>query len=68
MLRRYEIPSGDAYGLLEEIVLELIYRGESAEQPTAWLLSTLRHKCCRKYWVDQRRRVALAVMRVSPRT
>lgn len=65
VLRRYEIPSGDACWLLEETVLELIYRGEGAEEPTAWLLSKLRHKC-RKYWVDQHRRVAQAVMKVFP--
>ena len=67
VLRRYEIPAGDAGSLLEETVLELIYQGESAEDPATWLLAKLRHKC-RKYWVDQHRRVGQAVLRVFPGT
>lgn len=67
VLRRYEIPSSDASSLLEATVLELIYRGESAEEPAGWLLATLRHKC-RKHWVDQRHRVTQAVQRVFPGT
>jgi hypothetical protein len=65
ILRRYEVPPHEASGLLEETVLELIYKGGSAEAPTVWLESRLTHKC-RRYWVARRRLFARAVARVFP--
>jgi hypothetical protein len=65
ILRRYEVPSQDASVLLEEAVLELIYKGENAEDPASWLEARVRAKC-RKYWIKRRRLLASAVCRLLP--
>lgn len=53
-LLRYEVPPSEVYELLEETVLEFIYKGEAAGDPARWLVSNLRNRC-RRYWVSQRR-------------
>lgn len=60
LLRRYEIPPSEAGTLLEETVLELIYKGERVEDPAPWLVSRARNKC-RKYWVTRRRAFSVAM-------
>lgn len=66
VLRRYQIPPGDAQHLLEEAILELIYKASYIDDPAQWLALRLSHKC-RIYWVTRRRLVAEAVGRVFPR-
>ncbi len=62
ILRRYEIPAAEAGALLEETVVEWIYKGDHAEDPSSLLRSKLRKKC-RRYWVDRRRSFVEAVER-----
>jgi hypothetical protein len=62
-LRRYEIPPEDAGGLIEQTILELIYKGGDSDDPAAWLIARVR-KQCRGYWVARRRLVTEAVGRV----
>ena len=64
-LRRYQVPHQEARGLLEETVLELIYKGESVGEPGLWLESRLTHKC-RRFWVQRRHRFARAMGRAFP--
>lgn len=61
-LRRYSIPPSEAAVLLEEAVLELIYKGEVVEGKPNWLGTRLRRKC-RLYWVARRRQISEAVER-----
>lgn len=55
VLRRYEIPASAAAPLLEETVIELLYKAETVEDFAGWLCARLRNQC-RRYWVDRRRR------------
>jgi DNA-directed RNA polymerase specialized sigma24 family protein len=66
VLRRYEIPGRDAAELLEEAVMEWIYKAERSADPAAWLVTKLRDKC-RRYWVARRHLVREAVARVFQR-
>ena len=61
-LGRYWIPPPEAAALLEEVVLELIYKGEVVEGKPEWLAARLRRKC-RLYWVERRRELSEAVGR-----
>lgn len=63
VLRRYQIPSEDAGGLLESVVTELIYKGGEIEAPALWLVARLR-RSCRQFWIARRCRLAQAVSRV----
>lgn len=63
VLRRYQIPSEDAGGLLEGAVIELIYKGGEIEDPKRWLVARLR-RSCRQFWIARRRCIAQAVSRV----
>jgi hypothetical protein len=65
VLRRYEIPPGAAGPLVEETVLEMIYKGERVEDPVPWLVSRIRTKC-RKYWVARRRLFFETIDRAFP--
>lgn len=62
VLRRYEIPASDAATLLEEIAMELVYKGEQVEDIAGWLVARLRHRC-RHYWVAKRHLVLAAMDR-----
>lgn len=63
VLHRYQIPSDDAGGLLEQVAIELIYKGGELEDPATWLVARLR-RACRRFWIAHRRQVAAAVGRV----
>lgn len=63
ILRRYEIPSQHAGRILEEVMLELIYRGERPQDPHRRLTNALTRKC-RSYWVVRRRQLKASVERV----
>ena len=63
VLRRYQIPAGEAGGLLEAVVIDLIYKGGEIEDPTRWLVARLR-RSCRQFWITRRRRLVQAVGRV----
>lgn len=65
VLRRYEIPPNAAGTLLEETVLEMIYKGGGFEDPATWLVSRTRAKC-RKYWVARRRLFTERMSRIFP--
>jgi hypothetical protein len=54
VLARYEVPPVVASRLLAEVVLELIYKGETVDTPGDWMVSKIRNQC-RRFWVDRRR-------------
>jgi RNA polymerase sigma factor (sigma-70 family) len=54
ILIRYGIPRDDMEDLLQQCFLRYLVKREEIENPTAWLVVTLRNRCS-TYWRDRRR-------------
>lgn len=55
ILFRYGVPPEDSEDLLQQCFLRYLLKREEIENPTAWLIVTLRNRCA-TYWRDRRRR------------
>ena len=55
-LARYRIPASDQDDLVQETALALVRNLDSIENPPAWLVGCLKHKCLH-YWRAHRRRL-----------
>lgn len=54
ILLRYGIPPEDTEDLLQQCFLRYLMKREEIENPTAWMIVTLRNRCS-TYWRDRRR-------------
>jgi RNA polymerase sigma factor (sigma-70 family) len=54
--RRFRIPPGDRDDLVQEAALALLRNYDSIENPGAWFVGCLKHKCLH-YWRSRRRRL-----------
>lgn len=55
ILGRYGIPLEDTEDLLQQCFLRYLIKREEIQNPTAWMIVTLRNRCS-TYWRDRRRR------------
>ncbi len=60
LFHTFRIPAPLAETMLDETVMNLLYRHQDLTYPDRWLLRTLRRRCVR-YWRDQKREHWLAV-------
>jgi RNA polymerase sigma factor (sigma-70 family) len=60
VLDRYRIPVSEAEDLMQEALLTTVQNWEKIQDPTAWLLTTLRYRCV-VYWRRRRSRLYSAV-------